>query len=64
MGPGWNSHSFCAMYLLEDVGLQGPVEHPRIDTLPFGGDHVYADDGTAGPLMVMEVVTSPTDVLE
>ena len=34
--------------LLEDVGLQGPVEDADVDALAFGGDEVHAEDRHGG----------------
>ena len=58
-GSGPNSHSFCAMYSLKMSVCSVPLRTPVSTPARSAATSIMQKTGTAGPLMVMEVVTDP-----
>ncbi len=59
-GSGWKSHSFCAMYSLKMSVWRVPLSTPGSTPCRSAATRYMQKTGTAGPLIVMEVVTSPS----
>ena len=59
-GSGGNSHSFCAMYSLKMSVCRVPFRVPRSTPCRSAATRYMQNTGTAGPLMVIDVVTSPS----
>lgn len=59
-GSGWKSHSFCAMYSLKMSVCRVPLSTPGSTPCRSAATRYMQKTGTAGPLIVMEVVTSPS----
>lgn len=58
-GSGWKSHSFCAMYSLKMSVWSVPLSTPGSTPCRSAATRYMQKTGTAGPLIVIEVVTSP-----
>lgn len=58
-GSGWKSHSFCAMYSLKMSVWSVPLSTPGSTPWRSAATRYMQKTGTAGPLIVIEVVTSP-----
>lgn len=59
-GSGWKSHSFWAMYSLKMSVWSVPLRTPGSTPWRSAATRYMQKTGTAGPLMVMDVVTSPS----
>ena len=57
-GSGANSHSFCAMYSLKMSVCSVPLRTPRSTPWRSAATRYMQKTGTAGPLIVIDVVTS------
>jgi len=59
-GSGPKSHSFCAMYSLKMSVCSVPLRTPRSMPCRSAATRYMQNTGTAGPEIVIEVVTSPS----
>ncbi len=59
-GSGPKSHSFCAMYSLKMSVCSVPLRPPRSTPCRSAATRYMQNTGTAGPEMVIDVVTSPS----
>lgn len=59
-GSGWKSHSFWAMYSLKMSVCSVPLSTDASTPWRSAATRYMQNTGTAGPLIVMEVVTSPS----
>ncbi|CAM5631253.1 hypothetical protein STENM36S_07638 [Streptomyces tendae] len=59
-GSGWKSHSFWAMYSLKMSVCSVPSSTDASTPCRSAATRYMQNTGTAGPLIVMEVVTSPS----
>lgn len=59
-GSGANSHSFWAMYSLKMSVCRVPLSTPGSTPWRSAATRYMQKTGTAGPLIVIEVVTSPS----
>ncbi len=59
-GPGSKSHSFWAMYSLKMSVCKVPLRMPMSTPWRSAATRYMQKTGTAGPLIVIEVVTSPS----
>ena len=59
-GSGGKSHSFCAMYSLKMSVCSVPSSAPRSAPCRSAATRYMQNTGTAGPLIVIDVVTSPS----
>ena len=57
-GSGANSHSFCAMYSLKMSVCSVPLRTPRSTPWRSAATRYMQNTGTAGPLIVIDVVMS------
>ena len=55
-GSGANSHSFCAMYSLKMSVCRVPLSLPRSTPWRSAATRYMQNTGTAGPLIVIDVV--------
>ncbi len=63
-GCGWNSHSFCAMYSLKMSVCRVPSRAEMSAPWRWAAARYMQKTGTAGPLIVIEVVTSASGMPE
>ena len=61
-GSGANSHSFCAMYSLKMSVCSVPLSTPRSTPWRSAATRYMQNTGTAGPLIVIDVVVSPSGI--
>ncbi len=59
-GSGWKSHSFCAMYSLKMSVWSVPLRTDGSTPCRSAATRYMQKTGTAGPEIVMDVVTSPS----
>ncbi len=62
-GSGSKSHSFWAMYSLKMSVCRVPLSWPVSTPARSAATSIMQNTGTAGPLIVIEVVTSPRSML-
>ena len=62
-GSGPNSHSFWAMYSLKMSVWRVPLRTPVSTPARSAATSIMQNTGTAGPLIVIEVVTEPRSML-
>ncbi len=61
-GSGANSHSFCAMYSLKMSVCNVPSRVDRSAPWRSAATRYMQNTGTAGPLIVIDVVTAPRSI--